>query len=113
MIEYYTGEEVVEFVSYCPVDGCTNFNLIHWKHDVCSSKEYINGEGYIICPKCNKKWNFFDFKFNCGVHENNKPPARSSQTLIRAFAVLGRVGCSGEKIFVKKLLNSLIDQCDD
>ena len=113
MIEYYNGEEVVEFVSKCPVDDCTNTKDIHWNHSRCSLKEYINSEGYIICTQCKQKFGFYEEKFNCGLHETNKPPSRNPQRLIAAFAMFGRLQNSGGKKFCKKLLNSLIDQCDD
>lgn len=113
MVEYYNGEEVMQFISKCPVDGCTNTKDINWEHTGCSLKEYINDEGYIMCPNCNKKIHFFDDGFNCGFHENYKPPTRNSQRIIVSFALLGRLQSSGGKKFIRKLINSLIDQCDD
>ena len=96
-----------------PVDGCTNTKDIHWRHVGCSLKEYINSEGYIICTQCKKKYGFYEARFNCGVHETYKPPSKTSQRLILAFAMIGRLQNSGGKKFCKKLLNSLIDKCDD
>ena len=113
MVENYNGEEVVEFVSKCPVDGCKNTEDIHWRHSGCSLKEYINSEGFIICTQCKKKYGFYEAKFNCGVHESYKPPQKNPQRLFAAFAMLGRLQNIGGKKFCKKLLNSLIDQCDD
>ena len=113
MIEYYDGEKVVEFVSKCPVDECTNTKDINWRHSGCSLKEYINDEGYIICTDCKKKFGFYEATFNCGYHEKYKPPTRNTQRLIAAFAMIGRLQNSGGKQFCRKLLNALIDQCDD
>ena len=39
MIEYYNGEEIIEFISKCPVEGCTNTKYINWRHFECSLKE--------------------------------------------------------------------------
>jgi len=112
MTEYYDGEEVVEFVSKCPVQDCTNDKDIHWKHVGCSLKEYINSNGEIICTDCKMKKGFYEWKFNCGSHENYKPPSRDPQRLIAAFALLGRLKSGGGKKFIKRLLDNLIDQCD-
>ena len=113
MIEYYNGEEIVEFISKCPVEGCTNTKDINWRHCECSLKEYINDKGYIICTQCNKKYKFFNRKFNCGFHKNGKPPSKKTQTIIKAFESIGkRMSSKKEKPFIKKLLNSLIDQCE-
>ena len=114
MTEWYDDEEVVEFVSGCPVDDCNNVNKqIHWRHKGCNKKEYINSDGQIICTDCNRKMGFYECTYNCGDHENYRPPSRNSQRLIAAFAILGRLEDSGGKKFTKKLLNALIDQCDD
>jgi len=112
MTEYYNGEEVVEFVSKCPVDGCSNQNDCHWRHVGCHLKEYINANGEIICTDCGLKNNFFNWSFNCGHHENFKPPSRDSQRLIAAFAIMGRLANGGGKAFLSKLMNSLIQKCD-
>ena len=101
MVEYYNGEEVVEFVSKCPVDDCTNTKDNHWKCSRCSVKEYINSEGYIICTQCKQKCGFYEEKFNCGLHETNKPPSRNPQRLIAAFAMLEDYKIQEEKSFVK------------
>ena len=113
MTEFYNGEEVVEFISKCPVDGCNNQEDINWRHKGCSNKEYINADGQIYCTQCEHKFGFYDATFDCGKHENYKPPSRDPQRLIAAFAILGRLKNGGGKKFLKKLLNSLIDQCDD
>ena len=114
MTEWYDDEEVVEFISGCPVNDCNNVNKeIHWRHKGCNEKEYINSDGQIICTDCNRKMGFYECTYNCGDHENFKPPSRSSQRLILAFAIIGRLKNSGGKRFARKLLNSLIDQCDD
>lgn len=113
MTENYDGEEVIEFISKCPVDDCTNNKEINWRHVGCKLKEYINNEGEIICTDCRKRFGFYECSFNCGFHENFKPPTRNSQRLIAAFSLIGRLQKSGGKKFCKKLLNSLIDQCDD
>ena len=55
MTEWYGGEEVVEFISKCPVDGCTNDSNINWRHVGCYEKEYINSYGEIICTDCGMK----------------------------------------------------------
>ena len=112
MTEYYDGEEVVEFISKCPVDGCTNNNEINWRHSGCSLKEYINSNGEIICTDCKLKKGFYEWRFNCGSHENYKPPSRDPQRLIAAFALLGRLKSGGGKKFLKRLMDNLIDQCD-
>jgi len=112
MVEYYNGEEVVEFISKCPVDGCSNNDNINWRHVGCSLKEYINANGEIICTDCRLKNGFFNWSFNCGCHENFKPPIRDSQRLIAAFAIMGRLSNGGGKAFLEKLMVSLIRQCD-
>ena len=113
MIEYYNGEEIVEFISKCPVEGCTNVQEINWKHEICSNQFYINDKGYIICFQCKYKKKFFDHEFNCGVHENLKPPSKDPQRIIMVFSKMaGELNNSGGKKFVHKLLNSLIEQCD-
>ena len=113
MIEYYNGEEVIEFVSKCPVDGCNNDKEIHWRHSGCDEKEYINSEGIIICTVCGHRIGFYDYTFRCQIHQNYKPPSRDSQRLIAAFAMIGRFSRGPRKKFIRKLLNNLIDQCDD
>ena len=111
--ETYNGEEVVEFISKCPVEDCTNTKDIHWRHSGCTKKEYITEKGFIICTECNHKFPFFEATFKCGVHENYKPPSKNSQRIIAAFAMIGRLKNSGGKQFIKNLLNNLIDQCED
>lgn len=111
--EYYDGEEVVEFISKCPVEGCFNDKEdITWRHTGCSSKEYINSFGQIICTECKMKKGFYEWRFNCGTHENYKPPSKDPQRLIAAFSLLGRLKSGGGKKFLKKLMDNLIDQCD-
>ena len=112
MIERYNGEEVVGFISKCPVDGCTNDSNINWRHVGCYEKEYINSYGEIICTDCGMKNGFYNWKFDCGYHENYKPPTRDSQRLIAAFAIMGRLASGGGKEFLRKLMNNLISQCD-
>ncbi len=111
--ENYDGEEVVEFISKCPVEDCTNNKDINWRHTGCKEKEYINSNGQIICTECKLKKGFYEWKFNCGTHENYKAPTKDAQRLIAAFAVLGRLKSGGGKKFLKKLMDSLIDQCED
>ena len=112
MTDYYNGEEVVEFISKCPVEDCDNQKEINWRHRGCSLKEYINSEGQIICTDCKHRYGFYEATFACGLHENYKPASRDPQRLIAAFAMLGRLKNGGGKKFLKKLLNSLIDQCE-
>lgn len=112
MTEWYNNEEVVEFVSKCPVDGCTNNDNINWRHVGCKKKEYINSYGEIICTDCGTKNGFYDREFNCGCHENSKPPTRDAQRLIAAFAIMGRLASGGGKKFFIKLMDNLISQCD-
>ena len=109
MTEIYEGKEVVEFVSKCPVDGCTNQNEINWRHSGCSLKEYINSNGEIICTDCHRKGGFYEWKFNCGKHENYKPPSKDPQRLIAAFAFLGRLKSGGGKKILKQLIDNLLD----
>ena len=113
MTEIYDGEEVVEFISKCPVEGCNNENNINWRHVGCNKKEYINSEGVIICTDCSKKFGFYEATFNCGSHENYKPASKNPQRLITAFAMLGRLTSGGGKKFLKKLMNNLLDKCPD
>ena len=110
MVEYYNGEEVTEFESKCPVEGCTNQNICHWRHRGCNKKEYINTNAEIICTDCGHKNGFYNWKFNCGDHQNYKPPINDPQRLIGAFSVIGKLKNAVGKAFLKKLLNSLIDQ---
>ena len=111
----YNGEEVVLFQSKCPVDGCNNNEDITWHHVGCKNgyKEYINSNGEIICTDCKNKFGFYETRFDCGCHGNYKPPTRNPQRLIAAFAIMGRLKTGGGKKFLRKLMNSLIDQCDD
>jgi hypothetical protein len=119
MTLYYDGEEVVEFVSKCPIQDCTNNEIIHWRHTGCILGEYINSNGEIICNDCKMKKGFYEWNFNCGSHENYcgshknyKPPSRDPQRLMAAFALVSRLRSGGGKKFVRKLLENLIDQCD-
>jgi hypothetical protein len=113
MTTIYNDEEVVEFISKCPVEGCNNELDINWNHVGCSSKEYINSEGDIICTECKRKFGFYEAVFNCGSHENYKPPSKNPQRLIAAFAIMGRLKSGGGKKFLKKLMNNLLDKCED
>ena len=113
MTEKYNGEEVVEFISKCPVDDCKNENFINWRHVGCSKKEFLNSDGDIICTDCQKKFGFYDARFNCGSHENYKPASKNPQRLIAAFSIMGRLNTGGGKKFLKKLMNNLIDKCED
>ena len=112
MTEFYNGEEVVEFVSKCPVELCDNKNYIHWQHKGCTLKEYINSEAEIICTDCKLKKGFYEWRFNCGYHENYKPPTRVTQRMIAAFSLVGRLETNAGKKFLRKLVNKLIDECD-
>ena len=58
------------------------------------------------------KKGFYEWKFNCGTHENYKPASKDPQRLIAAFSLLGRLKSGGGKKFLKKLMDNLIDQCD-
>ena len=113
MTEYYNGEEVIEFISKCPVDGCSNNDEIHWRHSGCDKKEYINCDGIIICTDCGHRMAFYDCTFRCQSHQNYKPPSKNAQRLIAAFAMIGRLSKAPDKKFIKNLMDNLIDQCDD
>ena len=111
MVEYYNGEEVVEFITQCPVDGCDNYEEIHWVHSGCGEKEYINSDGIIICSKCGDRTRFFDRKFKCQKHGDYKPPSRDGQRLIAAFSNL--VPKTQTKKFIRALMFNLLEQYDD
>lgn len=113
MTTIYKNQEVVEFISKCPVEGCNNEKDINWVHAGCNLKEYINSEGDIICTDCEKKFGFYEAAFNCGSHENYKPASKNAQRLIAAFAIMGRLKNGGGKKFLKKLMNNLLDKCED
>ena len=55
---------------------------------------------------------FYNWKFNCGCHENFQPPTRDTQRLIAAFEIMGKLASGGGKEFLRKLMNNLISQCD-
>ena len=110
MVEYYNGEEVIEFITQCPVDGCDNNEEIHWVHSGCGEKEYINSDGIIICSKCGDRTSFFDRKFKCQKHVDYKPPSRDSCRLITAFSIL--VSKTQARKFMRILINNLLEQCD-
>lgn len=113
MTELYKFEEVVEFICKCPVNDCKNEEDIKWRHVGCNKKEYINSEGDIICTDCDHRFGFYEATFNCGAHENFKPPSKNPQRLITAFAMMGKLKSGGGKKFLKKLMNNLLDKCED
>lgn len=111
MVEYYNGEEVVEFITKCPVDGCDNNEEIHWVHSGCGEKEYINSDGIIICSKCGDRTSIFDRKFKCQKHGDYKPPSSSLSRLIGAFLNFGNSRAANSQIFLAKLVNNFHKQC--
>ena len=110
MVEYYNGEEVVEFITKCPVDGCDNNEDIHWVHSGCGEKEYINYDGIIICSKCGDRTSFFNRIFKCQKHGDYKKPSRDCQRLIAAFSIL--VSKTQTRKFIRKLISNLLEQND-
>lgn len=111
MVENYNGEEVIEFESKCPVENCTNQKNIKWRHVGCNEKEYINTNAEIICTDCGRKKCFFDWKFDCGIHNNNYEPTHNEQKLIGAFSIIGRLSKSNVgKKFLSAFMKSLIDK---
>jgi len=110
MVEYYNGEEVVEFITKCPVDGCDNNEDIHWVHSGCGEKEYINSDGKIICSKCGDRTSIFDQKFKCQKHGDYKQPISFSR-LIESFLNLGKLRTINSQIFLAKLVSNLSEQC--
>lgn len=112
-IENHDGEEAVMLQIKCPIDDCTNMNDILFKHDNCGAILYINENGKVFCQNCGIKQDFHSFKFNCNLHSNYLFPSKDVQRLIASFAILGRLKGGGGKKFIKKLMDSLIDNCDD
>lgn len=117
-LTYYNDEEVVEFISKCPVDDCDNKEYIRWGHLGCgwnnkNYKLYLNSNAEIICTDCKRKIRFYEAKFNCGGRHVYKPTTNDPQKLIAAFAIMGRLQTGGGKKFLKKLMNNLIEQSDD
>ena len=110
MTEYFEGEEVFEFITRCPVDGCNNYEEINWNHTGCGKKEYINQYAEIICSVCKKKMRIFDINFNCGKHVEGKPPSKDVQRLVAAFEPLYKHN-NGKRHIIKRLLTNLIDIC--
>ena len=111
MVEYYNGEEVVEFITQCPVDGCDNYEEIHWVHSGCGEKEYINSDGIIICSKCGDRTSFFNRIFKCQKHGDYKPPSISLYRLIESFSNLGKSRAINSQRFLAKLINNFSKQC--
>ena len=117
-LTYYNGEEVVEFISKCPVDNCDNKEYIRWGHKGCGwnvedYKLYLNSYAEIICTDCKTKIGFYEANFDCGGGHVYRPASRNSQKIIAAFALMGRLKTGGGKKFLKKLMNNLIEACDD
>ena len=108
MVEYYNGEEVVEFITKCLVDGCDNNEDIHWVHSKCGEKEYINSDGIIICSGCGDRTSIFDLIFKCQKHRDYKQPSISLSRLIESFLNLGKSRAINSQIFLAKLVNNLI-----
>ena len=111
MVEYYNGEEEVEFITKCPVDGCDNNEDIHWVHSECGEKEYINSDGIIICSKCGDRTSFFNRIFKCQKHGDYKKPSISLLRLIESFSNLGKSRAINSQRFLAKLINNLSKQC--
>ena len=110
MLKKYNGEDVIEFQSKCPVEGCSNPKDINWRHRGCSKIEYLNSKAEIICTDCGHKNGFFCWKFNCGYHDNYKPPLNDPQRLIAAFSIVGRLTDPVGKEFLTELMVNLIAQ---
>lgn len=107
MVEYYNGEEVVEFITKCLVDGCDNNEDIHWVHSECGEKEYINSDGIIICSKCGYRKRIFDLIFKCQKHEGYKQPSISLSRLIESFSNPGKLRTINSQKFLAKLVSNL------
>ena len=108
----FQNEEVLQFCSKCPIEGCCDEKDHYYKHKECGEIQYINKKGEVICPKCLNKDNFFSCQFECSYFNNILSPSKDPQRIIAAFAILGRLITGGGKKFLKSFLNSLIDQCD-
>ena len=98
-----------------PCRYCPNKQDIFWHHVGCRSgyELFLNSNAEIICTDCKIKFGFYEARYNCGSHDVFKPPTRNPQRLIAAFAIMGRLKTGGGKRFLRKLMNSLIDQCKD
>ena len=87
MVEYYNDndEEVVEVISKCWADNCSDKTIIYWMHERCGEKLYINCKGEIICYKCLIRSKFCNWHCNCGSHSLFLGPRFTSKEMINRF----------------------------
>ena len=108
------NEEI--FQCQCPAYNCNNPDIIPWYHcgDPINSRLYISDEAIIRCENCHSASPFFENKYDCGEHNDDKYSVRFRYptNLRRVFAIIG--GLEDDPIyssdFVDRLCNSLRNQ---
>ena len=108
------NEEI--FQSQCPVYNCSNRDTISWNHcsDPNNPKLYISDEAIIRCGNCHSASPFFENRYDCGEHNDDKYSVRFRYptNLRKVFAIIG--GLEDDPIyssdFVDRLCESLRNQ---
>lgn len=61
----------IEFISGCPVNGCSNNkSKLTWHHHNCGYTETIDSEGIVRCKNGHNLGEFFLLTYKCAYHSN-------------------------------------------
>lgn len=108
------NEEI--FQCQCPAYNCNNPEIIPWYHcgDPINSRLYISDEAIIRCDNCHKASPFFENKYDCGEHNDDKYSVRFRYptNLKRVLTIIGVLEDDGiyNSDFVDRLSKSLVNQ---
>lgn len=106
------NEEV--FQCQCPTYNCRNPEICTWTHCDENDLVYINDNAILRCSKCHLISPFFETKYDCGYHEDEKYTVRFRYptNLKRVLTIIGILEDDGiySSDFVDKLSKSLEEQ---
>ena len=100
----------VDFVSCCPVSGCSNnnrFTKLNWTHNNCGGYEKLNGLGNLRCIRCGTSGPIIDWKFRCESHEYKKSSQYGLMNMLAIFAEIETNNKENTK-FINSLTRSIL-----
>ena len=95
-----------DFISGCPVAGCSNNKtLLTWHHHNCGATETIDSDGVIRCKSGHNLGEFFLLKYNCGGHSNGFQYG-SYSFFLAALSICSNFGADFAANLTAKLLDA-------
>ena len=103
----------IDFISSCPVAGCSNNNntsRFRWKHKSCGNYEKLNGYGILRCVGCQEKGPLTDWLFDCGNHNYEPASDQGIENMLSVIAGLKQNGC---RKYYRELTKNVMDMLDE